>query len=334
MRRSLYFPIIIDLIKRPPNPLVFINYLSYKLAHLRKKVVLNHFPISLVFFINKKCNLTCEFCFTSADLNNSDANNFNLTYDELITFLNSKSGRRTLRVGLLGGEPFLHPDVFNFLNELYKRRKISTVVTNCTLLKGEKLDLLCKTPISAIGLSLYEDNSMDVKRVAEQLVINKKNFWMQKIIASNEISKIESIIAFAISIGCKNLQLSNYYPMSEEDKALTVYDDNEEYKKASKVLSLKYKGKININWFCAIKRTLAPKKCRIPFNFQYLDNKGSLGACCFLSPNEEKYGNFNTPNSWNAPYYQELRKNLLDENAEPFDVCKNCETLHQDLYGV
>jgi radical SAM protein with 4Fe4S-binding SPASM domain len=286
-----------------------------------------------VIYANKRCNFSCDFCFTGEDLNKPNANEFNLTKDQLIEMLDTDHGKRSLRVGILGGEPFLNKNIFELLNILYQRRKVSTVVTNSSQLKGDKLERLISTPVSAIGLSLYDNNVEDVKRVASRLTEAKKNYWIQWIVSTQNLGSMESIIRFAISVGCKNLQLSNYYPLSKRDESLVIHDDDLNYLKEESRLKEKYSDLISISWVPLIKRKRAKKSCKMPFSFFYVDNKGSLGACCFQSPNNEKFGNIFDAEVWNSAYYKSLRKNLLSDE-ESFDACKYCETLHEDLYGV
>lgn len=248
-------------------------------------------------------------------------------------------GRKALRVGLLGGEPFLNKDIFRIIEELKDQRKVITVVSNASLIQGEILENLLASRLDLLGLSLYSNNRQHVARVI-QAIEGKVQYWVQTVVSSKEIHQLESIIDFCLSLGCRCLQLSNCVPtpsdqgMSED---LAIYEDNQEYLNEKKRLIRKYESSdIKIEWINLLPRdTRAPRACAMPFSYVHIDSAGSLGACCMRAPDEKIYGNiFRDRNVWNSEYYLKLRKSMLDSSIEPMDMCKGCDNLHRDLYRI
>jgi MoaA/NifB/PqqE/SkfB family radical SAM enzyme len=334
MRKEIYTHCLKEIIKRPPSLKVFINYFQFKLNYFFKRITLNNAPVSLVVYANKLCNYKCEFCFTYGTLNNEQSSQYNLDVAQLRKILNSDWGQKSLRVGLLGGEPFLNKDIFELIEELYQHRKISTVVTNASLLTDEKIQRLIKSNLTVLGISLYDNNWEHVKRVSTAYSAAKKVYWVQTVVDSNSIKKMEKIIQFAIESKISNLLFANYQPYYTGNSDFVIYTDNQEYSKEEERLKNLYSDKISISWVPVVSRKIGQKKtCTMPFSYVHVDAKGALGGCCFREPNEEKYGNIFS-DSWNKKYYQDLRANMFNPNIKGLDECEKCENLSCDLYKV
>lgn len=335
MKYSLYLSIFFKMLKNPPPIGVIMNFLKFQIAKIQKKVVLNFTPVSVVISATKRCNFTCEFCFVEDYMEKSEGVSGDLSPAEFAKMLDSSYLKNALRVGFLGGEPFFNKNIFNYIKMLNKLGKITTVVTNSSLLKGAMLEELLKSPLSSIGLSLYDNNFDDVSRVAQALN-GKKSYWIQTIINAKTLHKLEEVIKFAISNGAQHLIFDNYFPMDHERKDLVIYSDNEEYKTLKRNLIKKYKNKVAITWVPLIVRKseeIKSKKCQLPFSYIQLDNEGNLSPCC-VRPPHKGYGNIYDEVGWNSANVISLRKNMLNLNKRPNRTCENCQCLVADLYDV
>ncbi|MAF50515.1 MAG: hypothetical protein CMH64_00315 [Nanoarchaeota archaeon] len=90
-------------------------------------------PFYLICYVTNKCNLTCEHCFYSAELNNSQKDELTLEEYEKI----SKNMGKVLFMSLTGGEPFLRRDVAQIAELFCKNngvRKLA-IPTNGTFTK-------------------------------------------------------------------------------------------------------------------------------------------------------------------------------------------------------
>jgi len=335
LRTSIYKHCIKEVLLRPPHPRVVINYIKYHLNYLLKRTTLNHSPTSLVVYTTKYCNFTCDFCYTYDTLNNPEAKKFNLTNEQLTNLLNTTAGKRALRVGLLGGEPFMNKDIFQLIDTLKKHRKITTIVTNSSLLKGKLLEKLTQSKLDVLGMSLYDNNEDDVARVVKAMNQSKKMYWVQTIIMADDLDKMERTLEYAERIGCRNILMANYQPIYTGKTELTIFDDNKEYYEKVKALKEKYKNRdISISWVPVIPRKIKKKICKMPFSYVLVDSLGQLGACCFRPPGPEKFGNIFNDQDWNGNYYKKLRSNMFDNTQAPLDTCNNCENLACDLYKI
>lgn len=329
----MYLKSLWYLLKNPPHPAVIINFIRYFInSKFPNKIHLKHTPTSIVLYTTRRCNLSCDFCYLGDDLNPSNHAEFELEPEHYDKFRKSKYFRNALRIGLLGGEPFISKHVFDILADLKKQGKITTVVTNSMLLKGEKLEKLKQVAPVALGLSLYENNKQDIERVNKEME-SYSTIWIQKIISADNLREIEESIKFCLSIGAKNLKLSNYYPSGSEDEHKVVFDDNINFPSCKKYIEETYGDKIRINWFKPISRVVTNKSCMMPKSYIHLDNNGAIGPCLMRVPNEEKYGNIYSEEGWNHPGTLELRKDMTD-NSICNDICRFCESLEDDLYKI
>lgn len=336
MRFSLYWYCVKRLFLFPPHPRVFLNFAAYLLnQHVFKRTVLRFHPISVVLYLTKRCNFKCTFCYAETVLDRRN-HETDLTLDQLKELLETPYGKNALRLGLLGGEPFMNPQIFELLAEIKRRGKITTIVSNASLIKGETLDRLLKSDLDVLGLSLYANNRPHIERVVKA-VNGKLQYWVQTVISADRIHEMEEIAAFADSIGCRNLHFSNCVPIDGQHSDPPIYEGNQEYLAMEARLKRNYAGRINIDWVNLLPRPKAERKraCAMPFSYVHLDNKGNLGACCMRAPNGSLYGNvFQDKDSWNLPFYRKLRESMLDPKQDALDVCRGCDNLHKDLYQI
>ncbi|MBK24118.1 MAG: hypothetical protein CME70_08975 [Halobacteriovorax sp.] len=330
---NIYLRAFWSLVKKPPAPRVLINYFKYYLCRLRPKLKLDFTPTNLVIYTTKSCNLNCDFCFIGDDLNPENPKKYELTFEDYSKIKENKFFKNSLRLGLLGGEPFIAKDIFLILEDLKKYGKITTVVTNAMLLKGEKLERFKECPPTILGLSLYPENEEDVERVFKELD-SKTIVWIQTIIEATDLKKIYRVLDYCRKIGCKNIRMGNYYPTYGNGMEHVIFEDNEEYKTIRKEVDSKFGGEFNIDWLAPVQRKVNQKVCLQPLSYIHIDNTGEIGACFMRSPNKDIYGSIFDQDAWNNKANQDLRKNMYfkKEGCDPW--CRFCENLGEDLYKI
>lgn len=333
MKISLYLYVLLRFLKNPPELKVVINFLKFQLNKWTKQTTLNFHPVSIIISATKRCNFACEFCFVENYMAESPGKEGDLTPEELNKILETDAAKAALRIGFLGGEPFLNKNIFEYIEILHKKRKVTSVVTNSALLKGEMLEKLKVSSLDVLGLSLYDNNREDIKRVAAAIK-GKKRFWMQSVIDSTTIHHMEDKIRFALDIGCKELIFDNYYPKTKDRMKKVLFEDNTEYKSEEKRLKEKYKGQIYITWVPLIPlEERKVKHCVLPMSYVQLDNAGNIGPCCVRAPAKE-FGNIFSTEGWNSPAIVSLRESLTNPDKKAHDICRFCQCLNEDLYQL
>ena len=107
--------------------------------------------------INKVCNLNCPYCFASDYVNTSSDQMDEKTFHTALEFALSGGDNS---VGIMGGEPTLHPQLKRFLEILAmdKRVQRATLMTNGTNL-APFIDILLSDPkfIVLVNVNSYDD---------------------------------------------------------------------------------------------------------------------------------------------------------------------------------
>ena len=332
MNQFFIAPSIKALLTNPPPISVWWNAFLYKLQGPSLRP--NYTPLSVVIYTTKRCNFKCEFCFTYDSLNRENWRSFELTAEELTNILDSEFGLRALRIGLLGGEPFMNPHIFEFLDECHKRGKITTVVSNASLIGDEERSKLLSSFPTMLGLSWYENNEEKIFDLSRWLSENRKSFWVQTVIGRREIPQMREKLLQARRAGIKNLIFSNYNPFYSKDVDNVIFDDCEEYLEIGpELLNLADQFDISLVLPQPIKRNPSVRSCQMPFSYVHVDNKGTLGACCFRPP-DLKFGNIFEPTTWQNDANTAIRSSFLNSSSSLISPCTYCENLSRDLYGV
>ena len=129
--------------------------------------------------INETCNQKCPYCFASEFVN---VEKKNISLDNFIKatnfILTEKEKRYAGRIGIIGGEPLLHPDFDTFIKYLTENEAVKMIVvfTNGVLIKkhldsilNDKVALLINVnSVDNVGLDNYKDTEESIN-----LLVNK-----------------------------------------------------------------------------------------------------------------------------------------------------------------
>lgn len=122
-------------------------------------------PVQLTFFLTRRCNARCPFCFYLSNNNSSGKNLPELSLEEIENI--SASMGRLLWLAFSGGEIFLRDDLAEVVKVFYERNKPAIILlpTNGLLVdviteKTEAILRHCKKSIIVVKLSL--DGSEDL----------------------------------------------------------------------------------------------------------------------------------------------------------------------------
>ena len=130
-------------------------------------------PIQLTFFLTRRCNARCPFCFYLSDRDNSEENLSELSLDEIEKI--SSSIGRLLLLSFSGGEIFLRDDILEISRVFYERNKPAIILfpTNGLLTDviREKIEAILKycnkstivVKLSLEGLEYLHDSIRGVK---------------------------------------------------------------------------------------------------------------------------------------------------------------------------
>lgn len=330
---SIYSKIMVGWIRRPPRMTVILNFIRSSVNYHLKRTKLNNYPVSVVLYINKNCNYSCNFCYNKEILNKAPIEEEIYTLEDLERFFDTPYGKKCLRIAFMGGEPFLNENIFDLIERCKKESKVTNIVSNASLLNEEMVKKIKSSGLDVIGLSLYPNNKSEVESSVKLFNQYNINYWVQTVVDATKIGLVENTIKFAISIGIKNLILSNYNSYFNDAHDKPLYYGDQSLETLFKMLDHKYGNELNISWPTLVvgaTKQERKKQCTLPFNYIHLDKTGDLAPCCYRYPRPE-YGNIYSSEGWNTAYNIELRKNMLSTDVA-LDECQHCENLYQNLY--
>lgn len=152
------------------------------------KYYMNKFIIHNVYLkyieipITTKCTLKCKEC---CNLIQFYQNPYQISSRDIINDVKNLSNvsKKILRLRLLGGEPLLHTELPNIVEQILQYKNIENIeiVTNGTLiLSKEMIDVLVKSDRVSIDISNYEEKSIKRKELIAQLEENNIRYSTQK----------------------------------------------------------------------------------------------------------------------------------------------------------
>lgn len=124
---------------------------------------------SLLLFITGKCNLNCKNCFSS-----SSRNLIEMTLEQIKNILDAN--KEFKKVDLMGGEPLLHKNIKEIIEEIRKRNQQPSIYTNGIKLNELPEDIM---PIRAC-ISFHEIESENPSRKPLKPIMNNISEFVKK----------------------------------------------------------------------------------------------------------------------------------------------------------
>ena len=111
--------------------------------------------------ITNKCNLSCLHCFNNSGEPLSDE----LTTEEICSLIDVLSSMGVHRLTLTGGEPLVHPDLFEIVEHARKAPMTVTIFTNGTLITEEHVEKFKKVGVKvAVSVDSCNEQTHDTFR--------------------------------------------------------------------------------------------------------------------------------------------------------------------------
>jgi radical SAM protein with 4Fe4S-binding SPASM domain len=112
-------------------------------------------PLIVWFEVTRKCNLTCTHCYIDAGRPRSNE----LTFAEIVAFIDDLKALGAFSLVLAGGEPYLRPDFPDILEHAAQAGLTIAVVTNGSYLNEAVLQRIpkeqCRITLSVDGISAH-----------------------------------------------------------------------------------------------------------------------------------------------------------------------------------
>ena len=198
-------------------------------------------PTRLSIYITKKCNLTCDFCYTKDALNTPEPNA--LSMDEWKKIVDTIP--RSTIIDFCGGEIFFSKHMMPLLEYLSRKKRIMTIITNGTTMTKGHIDFFIKNKItyyltSIDGMEKLHDKirgkkgtfkraSEMVKYLEEKQKETGSKFpltCVKTVITEDNYKDIPELLRFSEhELGVDNIQFSFIH----NNKHRMVYDTFDDY---------------------------------------------------------------------------------------------------------
>ncbi len=183
-------------------------------------------------FLTRKCNLKCPYCFADEFVNKA---NEEITTENFIRALDFIKTSPQERVGLIGGEPTLHPEFKTFLELLNSDNdvKIYTIYTN-GLEIDKYIDYFIKDKTGMLvncnpPKDLGDKNYNKLKRNLKLLKKNDKNFHMGINLYSDRMD-YSYIFDLLKMVGHRALRFSTALPNSAKEQVSNPLESYRKFK--------------------------------------------------------------------------------------------------------
>lgn len=283
------------------------------------------FPSQIIVDVNNKCNLSCVHCPQSnkADFEKHNYLDVSLNMkmvDEVRNY--GKDFTQHIRY-TANGEPFLHPNLIEMINEATTNSNtFVSVTTNGTLLNEDKIVELLDTGVNLIDISIdayYEETYKKIRINGLHNVVNQN---VKKLLKYNNLNKKQTkiIVSFVEQeINKDEVELfKNYWETQGVDNVVIR----------------------RLHTAAGYQNTLTPiglnnkmrRPCVYPWERIILNSEGFLQYCpnCFdNSTNIIDYKKTTIHEIWKSNFYDKLRKGHINNKFDNGDFCKKCPDWQQ-----
>jgi MoaA/NifB/PqqE/SkfB family radical SAM enzyme len=313
-------------------------------------------PVALMIQINKVCNLNCSFCFVN-ELNEKSAKEFTISDETFDRMMSLPLTNSLTRVGFTGGEPLLHPKIFELIDRAKKTVPITTINTNFGLAgrvhQGERrIDRLNRCGLDMITVSLYEQNVKEIEQYALELgdhMYKRLSFVVSKgQDPFHSYTRMEEVAGMAARLGFHGVYFQNFdsaegVPAQNANlnkldiTGFTPLTRNDEYLAVKERVQKEFGNQLGIS-FPVMKKPRVeggrkPFSCYQP-DFQIgVDGKGSIAPCCNIDRLPE-FGSIFAKEGWNTKFFQRVRAGIKKKDVAPTSFCANCTYLDVNTHDI
>ncbi|MHA1401666.1 MAG: radical SAM/SPASM domain-containing protein [Candidatus Heimdallarchaeaceae archaeon] len=287
--------------------------------------------------ITNKCNLVCPHCIYSSNVNGE-----HLPIEILEGLIPSLKKLSIKSVHLTGGEPLLHPDLFQFVSELKKNGIESRLQSNGLLIRKYLNDILqndiTDVLISIDGLEEYHDSFRNHKGLFSECIAaiqllkaNNINVRINSALCQQNISQMEELSVMLENLGVDYHSYFYLTPLgrgkqlAENIISPTQWIDFSEY-----VKSYPYTKKMKIKIQKAfIERSEKQNLCRVlKKNNIHITVTGDVFACVMLMGSNKSLGNIfksDLDKIWlnNNQTWQEITEIIQQKNCNFNKKCNH-----------
>jgi len=274
-------------------------------------------PYIIDIELTNKCNLSCNFCSRQL-MKRKQGFMDDSTFRRILSQIEEvKIPIRFIR----WGEPFLHPKIITYANNLTKRGIPLHITTNGLLLNGEICDKIVSCGIDSITFSMQGLTKIDYQRERnnEKYNLLRKNIKMLCKIRNKSENPFISVS-------------TTYTPTLDSDGIDFVYE------KKFKDYWKKYVDnvEVGITNYARLKDFKGSHIiCKEPWQKLSIDWDGNVSACCGDYDRLLNIGNINDESLydlWTSDILKSYRNLISKEKHQSLTLCSKCYPAYGDVW--
>ncbi len=173
-------------------------------------------PLSVCLWITDRCNLSCRYCYASP------GSGVTMETERLYELIDELKGLEVFDIVFAGGEPFLHPDIFDLIKYTIDRNLHVGVLSNGVLLDeniAEKLEKIVsgRNFILQISLDSIDPETNDKTRGSGKKVIDNL-----KMLTNYDIQLQIACVLTSVNIDKAHHVIEEFYPRVKRYHFLNV----------------------------------------------------------------------------------------------------------------
>ena len=189
-----------------PDPFAFLDK-----DDLFKRPTRCSWPLSVTWYLTRRCNLNCSYCFADAKYSIVDKlalDKDELSVDIIATIIHELQENGVTEVTLTGGEVTLRPDLIEIIRDLTAHGINADLATNACLIDEELAQRLSNAGLQKLQVKLDASTPLVQDRLARVKGIHSKLIDGIKLVAS---------MGFSVSVAC-------VLTSSNVNQAAAIYD--------------------------------------------------------------------------------------------------------------
>ena len=182
---------------------------------------------SLYFYLTKGCNLKCRHCWIAPYYTPEPKKDEVLSVDLFVRIIEQALPMGLHTIKLTGGEPFFHPEIFELLDIIAKRKLRLVIETNGTLCNQRTIDQIirCVNPAISVSLDAADPETHElirgvsgcfaptVQAIELLAAANLKPQIIMAVMKENE-DRIEAMVSFAARVKAGSVKFNFVAPIS------------------------------------------------------------------------------------------------------------------------
>ena len=250
-------------------------------------------------------------------------------------------------VGLVGGEPLLHPDIHQLIQIADDHKMTVNLSTNGLLLDDRRCRQLIESPLGFLNISLdaatpeeYQrmrggsteiygkilENARRVAKLRQQLNSHVV-FILSFVTDANNLNQIPMVANLAKEIGADQVFCQNIlsYECSDLTSCSPALQDTPEMRAQLQALELPDGISVVLPSLVPVDDDCKCVHCHHPFRMLTIDGGGNLSPCCVIPPHPQ-YGNIiDNISGWrDQPELLSVRNDMIHGNDAFADICLDC----------